>query len=364
MLQVELTHALRGPGLAVELEVAAGETVALAGASGAGKTTILRAIAGLVRPDAGRVRCGGATWLETQRRIDVPPEERGCGVVFQDYALFPHLHVWRNVAYGLRGMRRSARRTAAVALLDRFGAAGLAEARPGTLSGGERQRVALARALAPGPRVLLLDEPLSALDPTTRAGAARELAAALAAGGVPAIVVTHDFVEAATLGDRVAVLDGGRIVQDAPPAMLAAEPGSAFVADFTGASVLPGTARAAAGGLTEVVLAGGGRLLSTDRAAGAVHAVVRPWEAGLEAPGAAPPRDAASPRTRLRARVTAVTPLGNRVRVGLALPEPLTADVTLAAAGGLALAPGTEVVVVLKATATRLLARAGDGPGD
>jgi molybdate transport system ATP-binding protein len=358
MLRAELTHALRDIRLDVALAVADGETVALAGASGAGKTTVLRAIAGLVRPDAGRVTCGDAVWLDRAGGVDLAPEARGCGVLFQDYALFGHLRTWQNVAYGLRDVRRSQRRAAAIALLARFGAEGLADARPGALSGGERQRVALARALATRPRVLLLDEPLSALDPATRAGAARELAAVLADGRVPAIVVTHDYVEAATLGDRVAVLDGGRIVQDAPPAQLAAAPASAFVADFTGASVLAGTARPGGGGLTEVALGGGGVLLSTDRATGPVHAIVRPWEVGLEAADAEPPGAAASARTRLGARVTAVTPLGNRVRVGLAVPEPLTADVTLAAADALALAPGGRVVVVLKATATRLVAPA------
>ena len=165
--------------------------------------------------------------------------QRRCGYVFQDYALFPHLNAWQNVGYGLP---RRGRRERALELLERFGLADRAEARPRTLSGGERQRVALARALAPGPDVLLLDEPLSALDARTRAAAGRELAAVLHAAGVPALLVTHDFQEAALLGDRVGVIDGGRIVQIGSASELAAEPASPFVADFTGAVVLTGTA--------------------------------------------------------------------------------------------------------------------------
>ena len=196
------------------LEVRAGECLALAGPSGAGKTSVLRVAAGLLRPERGRVECDGETWLDTERGIDVPPERRRCGYVFQEYALFPHLNAWQNVAYPLRGMRRSDRRERAHALLERFGIGGLADARPRTLSGGERQRVAVARALARPPGVLLLDEPLSALDARTRAGAARELESVLREVEVPALLVTHDFAEAARLGDRVGVVDAGRVVQE------------------------------------------------------------------------------------------------------------------------------------------------------
>src|SRR5213593_3483434 len=141
MLRVDVSHPLRENRLEVVLEVGADERLALAGASGAGKTTVLRAIAGLLRPAHGRIACGGDVWLDTQRGVDVVPERRRCAVMFQDYALFPHLSAWRNVAYALRETPRRARRAAAVELLDRFGAAALADARPAELSGGERQRV-------------------------------------------------------------------------------------------------------------------------------------------------------------------------------------------------------------------------------
>jgi molybdate transport system ATP-binding protein len=287
----------------------------------------------------------------------VPAEQRRCGYVFQEYALFPHLRAWENVAFGLRGVPRAARRARALELLDRFGLAAFAEARPATLSGGERQRVALARALAPRPRVLLLDEPLSALDARTRASATREVADVLRETGVPSVLVTHDFAEAALLADRVAVVDGGRVVQVGAPAVLAAAPASAFVADFTGAVVLLGNAAAGPDGLTAIDLDGGGRVLSTDRGAGRVAATVFPWDVTLERPAADAAGEAASSaRNHLHARVTAVTAVGSRVRVGLAAPQPLAAEVTLPAVRALGLQPGTEVVATWKASSTRLVA--------
>lgn len=346
MLAVEVRHALRDIALDVALTVDAGVPLVLAGRSGAGKTTVLRAIAGVVRPDAGRVACGGDVWFDGAGR-DVAPEVRRCALLPQDLALFGHLRAWQNVAFGLRGVRRRDRRAHAVAALERFGAGALADARPSELSGGERQRVALARSLAAQPRALLLDEPLSALDPRTRAAAAHELRDVLRAAAVPAIVVTHDPLEASLLGERLAVLDGGRIVQTGAPGEVAAAPSTSFVADFTGATVLHGVARAD-GELTAVDLdGGGGVLLSTDRATGPVAVVLRPWDIALGAGGSA--------RTALRARVVAVTPLGPRVRVALALPQLLTAEVTAAAAAELDLRPGTTVTASVKATAARLL---------
>jgi molybdate transport system ATP-binding protein len=337
--------------LDVALEVAAGECVALAGPSGAGKSSVLRVIAGLVRPRAGRVSCGERVWLDRERGIDLPPEARGCGYVFQDYALFPHLSAWQNVAYGLRGPR-SERRARAHELLGRFGMSARADARPRTLSGGERQRVAVARALAVDPRALLLDEPLSALDARTRAAASRELAAVLHEAGVPALLVTHDFQEAALLGDRVGVMDGGRIVQVGAASDLAAEPASPFVADFTGAIVLTGTASPGGGGLTRVRLDGGGEVASPEDASGPVAVTVYPWDIAIAPAGAVEPGSA---RNHLEVEVVSVTAVGNRVRVGLAAPQPLTAELTEPAVERLDLRPGERVVATWKATATRLL---------
>jgi molybdate transport system ATP-binding protein len=336
--------------LDVSLEVADGECLALAGPSGAGKTTILRLLAGLATPDSGRIECGGELWLDG-RGASVPPERRRCGLVFQHYALFPHLAAWQNVAYGLRDTPRGQRRARALELLDRFGAHGIADSRPATLSGGERQRVALARALAADPKLLLLDEPLAALDPRTAARAARELGAFLESAEVSTVLVTHDFGQAALLGDRVAVIDAGRIVQLGAAAELAAAPASGFVADFTGANVLSGVARPAEAGLTRIELDGGGAVVSAEPADGPVSVSVYPWEVELEPPGS---DHAGSARNRVDAKVTTVTVLGARVRVGLSAPQPLTAEITDASLERLGLKPGSSVVATWKAAATRL----------
>src|SRR3954451_20822185 len=216
-LRVEAQARLGAFSLDVALETPGGRCLALAGPSGAGKTSMLRIVAGLVTTERGRVSCNGEVWLDTERAIDVVPERRRCGYVFQEYALFPHLRAWQNVAYPLRDVPRRRRRRCALELLERFGAAHLADARPSTLSGGERQRVAVARALARRPAALLLDEPLSALDARTRASAARELAMVMSEVEVPSLLVTHDFTEAAQLGDRVGVIDAGKVVQEGTP---------------------------------------------------------------------------------------------------------------------------------------------------
>jgi molybdate transport system ATP-binding protein len=339
VLSIDAAVRLGALDLDVALDVPAGSCLALAGPSGGGKSTVLRIAAGLQAPDRGQVTCGGRDWTP------LPPEARRCGYVFQDYALFGHLPVWQNVGYGLP---RAGRRAAVAGLLERFGLTALADTRPATLSGGERQRVALARALAVAPAALLLDEPLSALDARTRASATRELAAVLRAAEVPALLVTHDFTEAAVLGDEVAIIDAGRVVQRGTAAELAAEPRSAFVADFSGAVVLRGTARRD-GSLTVVDLDGGGTIASTDDATGPVAASVFPWEITIGPAGG-------SARNALEAEVLTVTAVGGRVRLGLMAGQPLAAEVTEEAVRELALAPGARVTATWKATATRLIA--------
>jgi molybdate transport system ATP-binding protein len=352
VLRVEAATRLGAFALDVALEVPAGTCLALAGPSGAGKTSVLRVVAGLVRPDRGRVACGEEVWLDTGRGVDRAPEHRRCGYVFQEYALFAHLRVWQNVAYPLRGVDRGQRRRRALELLERFGVAHLADERPGTLSGGERQRVAVARALARRPDALLLDEPLSALDTRSRAAGGRALAAVLAETGVPALLVTHDFTEAALLGDRVGVIDGGHVIQQGTAGELAASPVSAFVADFTGAVVLTGTAHAGEGGLTSVALDGGGTVLSTEPGEGPVAVSIYPWEIALSPAGT---ERSGSAQNHLAVRVVSVTAVGNRVRAGLAAPQPLTAELSDASAHELDLTPGAPVIATWKAAATRLL---------
>jgi molybdate transport system ATP-binding protein len=337
-LGVRLDHPLRSFPLSLDVELGR-ETLALVGPSGAGKSSVLRAIAGLLRPEQGRIALGARVWLDTEAGIDLPPEQRSVGLVFQEYALFPHLDVRRNVAFG--GRERVDE------LLERFRISHLAQARPADLSGGERQRVALARALARDPAVLLLDEPLSALDAHTRGVVRGELAELLGELGLPTLLVTHDFEDAAALADRVGVIVDGRILQLGQAAELLAAPADAFVASFTGANLLHGTARPGADGLTEVVLDTGGSMYSADGGEGRVGLAVYPWEIAL-----ARSQPADSAMNHLRGAVRSVVVLGNRVRVRVG---PLTAEITAGSADRLELREGEPVVASFKATASRLV---------
>jgi ABC-type sulfate/molybdate transport systems ATPase subunit len=267
-LELDITVALRAYTLALEL-TAETETVALAGPSGAGKSTVLRAVAGLRRPDAGRIALDGTPWFDAARRVDVAPERRRVGLVFQDYALFPHMTVAQNVAFG--GQVRAGE------LLERLRISALADERPGALSGGERQRVALARALARDPAILLLDEPLAALDAHTRAIVRGELHDLLAELALPTLLVTHDHRDAVALADRVGVVVDGRLRQLGTPQELARTPVDPFVAAFTGANVLRGSGDGAGG----VVLADGQVVRLPGAVRGPVAIVVQPWAVGV-----------------------------------------------------------------------------------
>ena len=230
LLLEEIVVPLRS--FSVRLSLAVSSTMALVGPSGAGKTTVLRAVAGLMRPQSGRISSGSEVWFDAAAGVSLPPDRRPVGLVFQDYALFPHLTVRQNVEYS--------RRHKADEYLDRFGIRHLERARPRDLSGGERQRVALARALARDPEALLLDEPLSALDAHTKSGVRTELQQLLAGLDIPVLLVTHDFEDAAALADHVGVIVEGELRQTGTPGDLVAEPSDPFVASFTGANLLRG----------------------------------------------------------------------------------------------------------------------------
>jgi molybdate transport system ATP-binding protein len=331
---------LRRRSFTVELALELGEApLALVGPSGAGKTTVLRALAGLVRPDRGTIALGGDVWFDSERDLELPPEQRSVGLVFQDYALFPHMTVANNVGYGARKEVSS--------LLATFGIAQLAGERPAALSGGERQRVALARALARDPQVLLLDEPLAALDTHTRGQVRGDLRELLERLGLPTLLVTHDFQDAAALADRVGVMVDGKLVQTGTPDELVAAPATPFVADFTGGNLVPGDARPTGDGLTEVVLADGTRVLSTDPGDGRVGVVVYPWEITV---ARSAPLDSA--QNHLQATITTLVPVANRMRIRVG---PLTAEITAASAERLALRPGDVVFASFKASGTRLV---------
>jgi iron(III) transport system ATP-binding protein len=225
----------------VDLDVVEGSVVALLGPSGCGKTTLLRSIAGLEQPTGGEIRIGER--VVSGPGAHVPPERRRIGMVFQDWALFPHLTVGGNVAFGLPRAERKGPRVEDA--LELVGLGGFAHRMPGTLSGGQQQRVALARALAPEPSALLLDEPFSNLDTTLRARVRTEVHELLHRVGITTVFVTHDQDEAFVLGDDVAVMFEGVIVQQAPPHRLYADPATAWVARFVGdANLVPGAARA------------------------------------------------------------------------------------------------------------------------
>ncbi len=329
-------------------------TLALVGPSGAGKSTVLRVIAGLARPGAGRIAVDGTVVFDAERRVDVPPERRSVGLVFQDYALFPHLSVRANVAYGprARGLGRTEALKRAGAWLERLQIVSLADHHPGRLSGGERQRVALARALASDPKILLLDEPLSALDAVTKAAVAAELGAELRSAGLPAVLVSHDFADVVGLADRVAVMERGRVVQVGGPAELLEAPASPFVAGFTGVNYFGGTAVRRAG-LTEVHSGDGpARFVSTDAAEGPVGVVVLPWDVSLST--VAPEGSALN---ALSGRVRRVAVIGNRARVTVASVPPIVAEVTEGSVRRLGLRPDLPVVASWKATGTRLVPR-------
>jgi len=342
-LRLFFAHSLRAFRLELELEIA-GETVALVGPSGAGKSTVLRAVAGLIRPEAGTISLNGDLWFDADRRVNRAPEDRSVGYVFQDYALFPHLTVERNVAFGgKRGVRE---------LLKRFRIEHLAGARPGQLSGGERQRVGLARALARDPAVLLLDEPLSALDAQTRETVRIELQELLHDLELPTLLVTHDFEDAVALADRVGVLLEGQLLQSGTPAELVAAPADPFVASLTGGNLLAGRARGQANGLTEVILEEGSTVYSTQAASGRVGVIVQPWDVSI-----AREQPADSALNHIRAPISSLIPLGNRVRVRVG---PLTAELTTASVERLGLAIGDNVVASFKATGTRLVPLRGE----
>jgi molybdate transport system ATP-binding protein len=334
-LTLDVSLPLRDFELALALEVE--RTVALVGPSGAGKTSVLRLVAGLAR-GSGRIAYGGEPWLDSARSIDLRPEERRVGLVFQEYALFPHLSVRANVAY--------AGKARVDELLERFRIAHLAGARPAELSGGERQRVALARALAREPSVLLLDEPLAALDAHTKSAVRAELYELLRELELPTLLVTHDFEDAAALADDVGVLVDGRLRQLAPPSELVARPADAFVASFTGANLLRGHAYAVRD-LTQVQLPSGECIYSTDDATGEVGVVVYPWEIGVSRE-----RTHDSPLNVLSGEVGSVVAVGNRVRVRVG---EVTAEVTAQSVERLGLERGGVAYATFKATGTRLV---------
>jgi molybdate transport system ATP-binding protein len=332
--------------LQLSLSAGPGEVVVLLGPNGAGKSTALRALAGLLALDAGRIEVDGAVLADAARGAHVPPHSRPVGVVFQDYLLFPHLTVLDNVAFGprARGVARSDARRQAADWLRRIGIADLATTRPRSISGGQAQRVALARALAVEPALLLLDEPLAALDARTRLLVRAELRRHLADFAGATVVITHDPVDAAVLGDRLVVIEDGQVVQTGRPADVARQPRTDYVARLVGLNLLAGRAAG-----RQVLLPGGGTVTAAEPQQGEVYAAFRPAAVSLFLT-----RPAGSPRNVWPGRITGLEPHGDGVRVEVGgAPDQagaLLAEVTPAAVAELGLAPGVEVWAAVKAS--------------
>jgi molybdate transport system ATP-binding protein len=330
--------------LAVSLAAAAGQVLGLLGPNGAGKSTLLSAVAGLTPVSAGRIMLAGQVMDDADAGTFVEASGRPVGFVFQNYRLFPHLTVADNVAFSprARGLGRRAARSAASQWLDRLGLADLADRKPDQLSGGQAQRVALARALAGHPALLLLDEPLSALDAGTRLDVQAELKRHLAEFTGPCLLVTHDALEALVLADSLVVLENGRIVQKGTPAQIARQPRTDYVAKLVGLNLYAGHADGSA-----VKLTGGGAFVVADRGQhGDVLVAVRP--SAVVVSGQHP--QLSSARNTWPAKITGLTLLADRVRLDLDGQPPALVDVTPAAVAELSLDPGRQVWLSVKAT--------------
>jgi molybdate transport system ATP-binding protein len=336
--------------LDVDLAAAAGTTTVLVGESGAGKTTILRVLAGLDRPARGRVTVDDAHWLDTDRRLSLAPWRRSVGYVPQDYALFPHLTVEQNVAFGLPAGRVAAaeRRRRVQDALTTAGIPALGARFPHQCSGGEQQRVALARALAPGPRLLLLDEPLAALDLQTRRLVRTELRELL--GRLPCITVyvTHSPVEALLFGDNIVVLERGRISQTGPRDELLRHPRSPFVAELMGTNLFAGRRGGEGPAVGRVRTPEGDVAIVADGTTGEVFLTVSPREITLHRE-----RPAGSAQNVFEGLIVELVPEppgGERVRVVLGTQPVLVAEVTREAVDALGLHAGARVFATFKAT--------------
>jgi molybdate transport system ATP-binding protein len=345
LLDARLVVKRPGFQLDLALRIGAGEVVALLGPNGAGKTTALRALAGLLPLSGGHIELAGHRLDDPAARIWSPAERRPVGVVFQDYLLFPHLSALDNVAFGPRcqGAGRREAREQAAGWLDRVGLAGHARSKPRQLSGGQAQRVALARALAVHPDLLLLDEPLAALDARTRLDTRAELHRHLSDHGGATLLVTHDPLDAMVLADRLIIVEDGRMVQEGDATTVTAQPRTDYVARLVGLNLYRGRAEA-----HTVTLADGFTLTLADAIDGDVFVAFPPAAIALH-----PAAPEGSPRNTWPATITGIQRHGDNLRVQLTGAIAAAADVTPAAAAQLRLTPGQQIWAAVKAAETR-----------
>ncbi|MEP7104783.1 MAG: ABC transporter ATP-binding protein [Chloroflexota bacterium] len=325
--------------LQVELSAEAGQVLAVLGPNGAGKTTLLRVLAGLQPIDSGRIELDGAVLDDPAGRVLVGAECRQVGFLFQDYLLFPHLSVLENVAFGARSRRQGQPQKTAHEWLDRVGLRDLAAAKPAALSGGQTQRVALARALATKPRLLLLDEPLAALDATTKVSVRRELKHHLGSFEGIALLVTHDPVDAAALADSVVILEDGQLTQSGTIAEITARPRSRYVADLVGVNLWRGKANGPS------VSVDGIDITAATSSSGDVFVQVHPRSVALYTQ-----QPHGSPRNVWRGRATSIDSTSSGVRVRIEGPLQVVAEITPAAMADLGIVGGEEVWLSFKAS--------------
>lgn len=358
MLECAITRRFaNGPEIraAFSLSTETPNVTVLFGPSGAGKTTVLRCLAGLEMPDAGFIRMDGEAWCDATSGLHLPPQKRSLGFVFQDGALFPHLSAAGNLAYPLHGIPRAECFGRVQAMVELLGLDGLEHRRPSELSGGQRQRVALGRALIRRPRLVLMDEPLTALDRPARDALRQDLRRVFREMAIPVLLVTHDRDEAILLGDRMLMMQDGEIQQDGPPAEVFTRPRTPALAEALGiGTVVKARVLGHEGGLVRL-LAGTAELLAPcDEPLGEwVHACIRGEGVAVEKDVNA--HADSSPRNRVRATITGMEPKGSLVRLHLDCGFPLEALVTTWACEDLALKEGDTVLAMIKATAIHLI---------
>ncbi|HZD78673.1 MAG TPA: ABC transporter ATP-binding protein [Actinomycetota bacterium] len=355
-LRVEVRARRGGFAVQARLDAEDGETVALLGPNGAGKSTLVEVLSGLLPPEHGAVVLDGRVLDDVRARIHVPPEARPVGVVFQDRLLFPHLSAVENAAFPLRarGVPRDEARRRASELLARLGLSGRDADRPASLSGGQAQRVALARAVIHGPRLLLLDEPLSALDVSARAQLRALIREVVGSFPGARLLVTHDPVEATTLADRMVIVEEGRVTQSGTPRQIRDRPRSSYAADLVGLNWFSGRLERMPDGAGRIRTSDGDVVVGwppdLDPSVTTVFGLLRPADVAIHA---RPPEGSA--RNVVHGRVGAVAADAERVRVHIASRPPVVAEITTGSLDRLGLRPGDEVWASFKAVEVRVV---------
>ena len=346
-----------GATVAVDLSMPVDDhhVTVLFGPSGCGKTTILRCLSGLTQPNEGLIQFGNERWFDSTQKRKLSPQERDVGFLFQDYALFPHLRVADNVGFGLSGLSPASRMARITEMLTMLELGGLANRYPHQLSGGQQQRVALARVLARKPKLLLLDEPLSALDTQLREQLRSELRRVLAAMQLPVLVVTHDRTEAIALAHRVAVMDEGRIQQIGSVHDIFTHPLNARLAQMVGMeTIATGEITSVSDGLATVSVGPISLIAVAPQVAGRdVHVCIRGEDVAIQRS----PVTSSSVRNHLRASIRSITPEGPLIRILLDCGFELTSLITRPACEDLRLEVGDSVIAMLKAPAIHLVPR-------